>query len=64
MSVEQEIVNSSRVITVVGLSPNPERPSYEVVSYLKKQGYKVIPVNHQIKKVLGEISYSNLGSIP
>jgi predicted CoA-binding protein len=64
MSIEEEILNSSRVVAVVGLSPNPERPSYRVASYLKEQGYKIIPVNPTAKKILDEVSYPDLTSIP
>ena len=42
MSIEEEILNSTRVVAVVGLSPKPDRPSYNVASYLKKNGYKII----------------------
>ena len=42
MGIEEGILNSSRTIAVVGLSPKPERPSYRVASYLKEQGYKII----------------------
>ena len=64
MSTEQEILKSSRVIAVVGLSPNHDRPSYRVASYLKEHGYRIIPVNPQHKEILGEPSYADLGSIP
>jgi predicted CoA-binding protein len=57
-------LNSSRVVAIVGLSPNPHRPSYIVASYLKEKGYKIIPVNPAVKEVLGEPSYPDLASIP
>ncbi len=64
MSTEKEILNSSRVVAVVGLSPNPDRPSYRVASYLKENGYKIIPVNPKAGGILGEVCYPDLGSIP
>ncbi len=64
VSTEEEILNSSRVIAVVGLSPKPDRPSYIVASYLKKQGYKIIPVNPKEGEILGEVCYPDLSSIP
>jgi hypothetical protein len=45
VSTEEEILSSSRVVAVVGLSTKPDRPSYNVASYLMKNGYKIIPVN-------------------
>ncbi|NOZ74128.1 MAG: CoA-binding protein [FCB group bacterium] len=51
-------------IAVVGLSANPERPSYRVASYLKSQGYKIIPVNPGQSEILGETAYPTLKDIP
>lgn len=64
MSTEEKILNSSRTIAVVGLSVKPDRPSYKVASYLKEQGYKIIPVNPAEKEILGESCYPDLASIP
>jgi predicted CoA-binding protein len=57
MSAEEKILNFSRVVAVVGLS-------YRAASYLKKQGYKIIPVNPAEKEILGELCYPDLASIP
>ena len=64
MSSEEEILNSSRVVAVVGLSSRPDRPSHRVASYLKEQGYQVVPVNPGEKEILGEVCYPDLSSIP
>ncbi len=64
MSTEQDILISSKVIAVVGLSPNSERPSFRVASYLKEQGYTIIPVNPTADNILGEVSYPDINSIP
>lgn len=60
----EKIVRESKTIAVVGLSPNPQRPSHDVARYLQQQGYRIIPVNPNISQVLGEKSYSDLSSIP
>jgi predicted CoA-binding protein len=60
----QEALKKYKTIAVVGLSPNPERPSHYVAKYLKEQGYQVIPVNPFIKEVLGEKSYPDLKAVP
>ncbi len=60
----QEILQQSKTIAVVGLSSNPARPSYEVAEYLKRAGYKIIPVNPNEKEILGEKAYPDLLSIP
>ena len=64
MGIEEEILKSSKTVAIVGLSSNPERPSYIVAKYLKEHGYKIIPVNPNEKTVLGETSYPDLSSIP
>ncbi len=64
MSTEEEILKSSRVVAVVGISANPDRPSYRVASYLDKQGYKIMPVNPGEEEILGKVCYPDLSSIP
>jgi predicted CoA-binding protein len=63
MKVEEEILNSSRVVAVVGLSAKPNRPSYRVAAYLKTQGYRIIPVNPAESEILGELCYPDLNSV-
>ena len=58
------ILKNCRRVAMVGASPNPERPSYHVLNYLKEHGYKVIPVNPSIAVVCGEKCYANLKDIP
>ncbi len=56
----QTILDECRTIAVVGLSSNPARPSYGVADYMKRQGYRVIPVNPNETEVLGEQAYPTL----
>ncbi len=64
MRQEDEILKTYRTVAVVGLSPKPNRPSYMVASYLKDNGYRIIPVNPRAGEILGELCYADLGSIP
>ena len=64
MSTEEKILKTYRKVAVVGLSPKPDRPSHRVASYLKGQGYRIIPVNTYAKEILGETCYPHLSSIP
>ncbi len=62
-NIEEQLTNS-RTIAVVGISLNPERPSYYVSKYMQEQGYRIIPVNPLIEEALGEKSYPDLKSVP
>lgn len=53
-----------KTIAVVGLSKDPSRPSHDVATYLKSQGYKIVPVNPTVNEVLGEKSYKSLLDLP
>ncbi len=56
----------TKVIAVVGFSPNPARPSHYVAQFLQQLGYRVIPVNpgHAGEIHLGERVRANLAQIP
>lgn len=57
------IFDMARTIAVVGLSPNPHRPSNGVARYLQRAGYRIIPVNPNVAEVLGEPAYPTLRDI-
>lgn len=59
-----EILKSSRTIAVVGLSASRMRPSNGVSEYMKRAGYRIIPVNPNEPEILGEKSYARLEDIP
>lgn len=59
-----DILKNSRVIAVVGISDKPDRPSYQVASYMQESGYMIIPVNPTVDNVLGQKAYPDLKSIP
>ncbi len=59
-----EEILAQKTIAVVGLSPRPDRPSYQVAEYLKDAGYRIVPVNPAVEEVLGEKSYPDLKSVP
>jgi len=62
----RDILTSVRTIALVGASEKTSRPSHEVMEYLQRQGYRIIPVNPRLagKQVLGETVYADLASIP
>jgi len=62
--VIEKILTSARTIAVVGLSPDPGRPSHGVARYLQRAGYRIIPVNPNVAEVLGERAYPGLRQVP
>lgn len=59
------LLESVRTIALVGASDRPDRPSYGVMAFLQRQGYRVIPVNPQItgEHVHGEFVFRELSQI-
>jgi predicted CoA-binding protein len=60
----QRVLREAKTIAVVGLSSNTLRASHFVGFYLKRHGYRVIPVNPREKEILGEKSYASLRDVP
>jgi predicted CoA-binding protein len=50
-------------IAVVGLSPDPTKPSHYVPAYMQQHGYRILPVNPTVDSVLGEKSYATLSDL-
>ncbi|MBZ5531874.1 MAG: CoA-binding protein [Acidobacteriia bacterium] len=57
------LLKNATIIAVVGLSDSPLRPSYGVSAYMQSHGYKIIPVNPEIKGALGEKAVPSLSDI-
>lgn len=62
--IAESILACSRIIAIVGASPNPARPSFMVASYLIDAGFDVIPVRPKVKTILGCKCYGSLEEIP
>jgi uncharacterized protein len=60
----QRVIHSARTIAIVGLSRNHLRSSYFVGFYLKRHGYRIIPVNPRETEVLGEKCFNSLADVP
>ncbi len=58
------ILERSKKIAVVGLSPKVERDSHRVAKYLMENGYEIVPVNPGQKEILGQKCYKSLEEIP
>jgi len=60
----QSLLSAYKTVAVVGISPNPDRPSHVVASYLQSKGYRIIPVRPDGEVILGERVYQSLREIP
>jgi uncharacterized protein len=60
----QRVINTAKTIAIVGLSRNELRASYFVGYYLRRHGYRVIPVNPRESEIFGEKSFKSLADVP
>jgi predicted CoA-binding protein len=60
----QRVIHGSKTIAIVGLSRNELRASYFVGYYLRRHGYRVIPVNPRETEIFGEKSFNSLADVP
>jgi predicted CoA-binding protein len=63
-AVLRALLQQVKTIAVVGLSPQPERPSYRVASAMQGFGFRIVPVRPGVSEVLGEQAYASLADIP
>jgi predicted CoA-binding protein len=60
----QRVLHNAKTVAIVGLSKNELRASYFVGYYLKRHGYRVIPVNPRETEILGEKTFKSLADVP
>jgi hypothetical protein len=60
----QRVIHGAKTIAIVGLSRNELRASYFVGYYLRRHGYRVIPVNPREPQIFGEQSFKSLADVP
>jgi len=59
-----DILRTYRRVAMVGLSANPNRPSFFAATYLKDYGYEIVPVNPAYREVMGFPCYPRLEDVP
>lgn len=64
MNDAETMLRTAKTIAVVGLSSNPLRSSFGVAAAMQKDGYRIIPVNPNESRVLGEKAYARLEDVP
>ena len=58
------LLQRARTIAVVGLSEDPDRPSYSVAMYLQSAGYRIVPIRPGGGRILGEQVYATVAEVP
>ena len=59
------LLRDARAIAIVGASPNPNRSSYFVATYLRaNSSYRLFFVNPVVDEILGQPSYPTLAALP
>lgn len=64
LSVIERLVREARAVAVVGLSPDPGRPSFGVARYLRRAGLRILPVNPKLTSWEGLEAYASLADLP
>jgi len=60
----QRVIHTAKTVAIIGLSKSELRASYFVGFYLKRHGYRVIPVNPRESEILDEKSFKTLADVP
>ncbi len=57
-------LSSIRVIAIIGISASPDRPSFQVASYLRNNNFEIIPINPALSEWEGVPAYPDLKHVP
>ena len=60
----REILTKYKTVAVIGLSRDSSKDSYRVAEYLKRHGFRIVPITPFADEVLGEKSYKSLLDMP
>jgi hypothetical protein len=61
---QRQLLQTAKVIAVVGFSDKPDRDSYQVGRYLQAAGYTVYPINPAVERIGDDKSYASLADVP
>lgn len=60
----KEIFDKSKVIAIIGCSPNMYRTSNYIAKFMMEKGFTIIPVNPKEDQIFGLKCYPSLNDIP
>lgn len=58
-----DLLRETRTIAVVGIKDHPEEDAYRIPLYMQQAGYRILPVNPKLDRVLGEPCFPDLGAV-
>jgi len=59
----REILECCRTIAVLGIKAGAGDDAFRVPAYLQGQGYRIVPVNPRLERVLGERAFPSLRDV-
>lgn len=62
--VIQDLLKSAKTIAIVGLSTESTKASNMVGSYLRDEGFTIVPIHPKAEEILGFKAYKSLGEVP
>lgn len=64
LDAQHALLAQARTIAIVGLSPDPARPSHSVGKAMQGFGYRIVPVRPGGETILGETAVPDLAALP
>ena len=59
-----QLLSETRTVAVVGIKEGEREDAYRIPLYMQTHGYRIVPVNPKLTKVLGEEAYASLSDLP
>jgi predicted CoA-binding protein len=58
-----EILRDSKTIAIIGVKQDESEDAHRIPRYMQAEGYRIIPVNPKLDRILGEAAYDRLGDV-
>ena len=58
-----DLLRETRTIAVVGIKDRPDEDAYRIPLYMQMAGYRILPVNPKLDRVLDEPCFPDLGAV-
>ena len=59
----REILEEGRTLAVVGIKDLETEDAYRIPQYMQTAGYRIVPVNPKLDRVLGQSAHSSLSDV-